>query len=116
MKRPDAAIFCARSVLIFSGTSDGYGTRRRSLSPAPTPPAPALGFDSLIVPQYLPLFEEFRAKRFNLLWRGSRDDFNPESHRSSVDAAHRYRYRYRYCHRHRAVILRLSHNRQLSLH
>jgi hypothetical protein len=27
----------------------------------------------LIVPQSPPLFEEFRAKRFNLLWRGSRD-------------------------------------------
>jgi peptidoglycan hydrolase CwlO-like protein len=35
--------------------------------PALTPPAPALGFDSLTVPQYPPLFEEFRTKRFNLL-------------------------------------------------
>jgi hypothetical protein len=30
---------------------------------------------SLIVPQYPPLFEEFRVKRFSLLWRGSRDGF-----------------------------------------
>jgi hypothetical protein len=31
--------------------------------------------DSLITPQFPPLFEEFRAKSFNLLWRGSRDGF-----------------------------------------
>jgi hypothetical protein len=46
-------------------------------TPPPAPPAPtaALGFDSLIVSEYPPLFEEFRAKRFNLLWQGSRDGF-----------------------------------------
>jgi hypothetical protein len=37
------------------------------------PPAPEI--DSLIVSDFPPLFEEFRAKRFNLLWRGSRDGF-----------------------------------------
>jgi hypothetical protein len=38
--------------------------------------------ESLIVRQYPPLFEEFRAKRFNLLWRGSRDGFTAkEFHR-----------------------------------
>jgi hypothetical protein len=31
--------------------------------------------DSLIVSDFPPLFEEFRAKHFNLLWRGSRDGF-----------------------------------------
>jgi hypothetical protein len=62
---------------------------------APPPPAPpkllpaaapsvaaAPGrLDSLIVREYPPLFEEFRAKRFNLLWRGSRDGFGAEFHR-----------------------------------
>jgi hypothetical protein len=37
--------------------------------------------DSLIVSEFPPLFEEFRAKRFNLLWRGSRDGLTAqESH------------------------------------
>jgi hypothetical protein len=39
------------------------------------PPPPAPEIDSLIVSDFPPLFEEFRAKRFNLLWRGSRDGF-----------------------------------------
>jgi hypothetical protein len=52
------------------------------IPPAPTPSAPALCFDSLIVPQYPPLFEEFRTTRFSLLWRGSRIDFTAgEFHR-----------------------------------
>jgi hypothetical protein len=34
--------------------------------------------DSLIIAQFPPLFEEFRGKRFNLLWRGSRDGFGAE--------------------------------------
>jgi hypothetical protein len=33
------------------------------------------GFDSLIVSEYSPIFDEFRGKRFTLLWRGSRDGF-----------------------------------------
>jgi hypothetical protein len=38
--------------------------------------------ESLIVFDFPPLFEEFRAKRFNLLWRGSRDGFTArEFHR-----------------------------------
>jgi hypothetical protein len=46
-----------------------------------TPPPPP-GFDSLIVPEFPPLFEEFRKKRFNLLWRGSSDGFTArEFHR-----------------------------------
>jgi hypothetical protein len=37
---------------------------------------------SLIVPHFPALFQEFRAKRFNLLWRGSRDGFTAnEFHR-----------------------------------
>jgi hypothetical protein len=32
-------------------------------------------FDSLIVSDFPLLFAEFRAKHFNLLWRGSRDGF-----------------------------------------
>jgi hypothetical protein len=37
--------------------------------------APRGWIDSLIVPDFPPLFEQLRAKRFNLLWRGSRDGF-----------------------------------------
>jgi hypothetical protein len=44
--------------------------------------APPGRLDSLIVSDFPPLFEEFRAKRFNLLWRGSRDGFTAgEFHR-----------------------------------
>jgi hypothetical protein len=59
------------------------GTARLAVAPPPSASTPsALGFDSLIVPQCPPLFEEFRAKRFNLLWRGSRDGFTTkEFHR-----------------------------------
>jgi hypothetical protein len=39
----------------------------------------------LIVPQSPPLFEEFRAKRFNLLWRGSRDGFDSTDFHSRCD-------------------------------
>jgi hypothetical protein len=39
------------------------------------PPPPASEIDSLIVSEFPPLFEAFGAKRFNLLWRGSRDGF-----------------------------------------
>jgi archaellum component FlaC len=49
------------------------------------PPTPALAFDSLIVPQFPPLFEEFRAKRFNLLWRGSRDGFTAQEFHRRCD-------------------------------
>jgi hypothetical protein len=42
---------------------------------APTVAAPPGRLESLIVGEYPALFEEFRAKRFNLLWRGSRDGF-----------------------------------------
>jgi hypothetical protein len=34
--------------------------------------------DSRIVTEFPPLFEEFRTKRFNLLWRGSRDGFTAQ--------------------------------------
>jgi hypothetical protein len=32
-------------------------------------------FDSRIISSFPPLFDEFRGKRFLLLWRGSRDGF-----------------------------------------
>jgi hypothetical protein len=53
---------------------------------APPPPttAPAIParLESLIFVEYPPLFDEFRAKRFKLLWRGSRDGFGArEFHR-----------------------------------
>jgi archaellum component FlaC len=41
----------------------------------PPPPPPSSALDSLIVSEFPPLFKEFHAKRFNLLWRGSRDGF-----------------------------------------
>jgi hypothetical protein len=39
----------------------------------------------VIVPQCPPLFEEFRAKRFNLLWRGSRDGFGAKEFHHHCD-------------------------------
>jgi hypothetical protein len=42
------------------------------------PPPPAPEIDSLIVADFPLLFDEFRAKRFNLLWRGSRDGFTTQ--------------------------------------
>jgi hypothetical protein len=45
-------------------------------------PPPPPGFDSLIVSEFPSLLEEFRMKRWLLLWRGSRDDFTTkEFHR-----------------------------------
>jgi hypothetical protein len=44
-------------------------------SAKPPPAAPLSRLESLIVSQFPSLFEEFRTKRFNLLWRGSRDGF-----------------------------------------
>jgi hypothetical protein len=41
--------------------------------------------DSLIVSEFPPLFEEFRAKRFNLLWRGSRDGFTAQEFHRHCD-------------------------------
>jgi hypothetical protein len=42
------------------------------------PPPPAPEIDSLIVSGFPPLFEEFRGKCLNLLWRGSRDGFTAQ--------------------------------------
>jgi hypothetical protein len=64
-------------------------TARPAVAPAKPPPAAAPAvvappgrLESLIVGEYPPLFEEFRAKRFTLLWRGSRDGFTAgEFHR-----------------------------------
>jgi hypothetical protein len=50
-------------------------------------PPPPPGFDSLIVSDFPPLFQEFRAKRFNLLWRGSRDGFTAWEFHLRVTAA-----------------------------
>jgi hypothetical protein len=50
--------------------------------PPAAPPAVAARLESLIVGEYPALFEEFRAKRWVLLWRGSRDSFTSgEFHR-----------------------------------
>jgi hypothetical protein len=43
------------------------------------------GVYSLIVSDFPPLFEEFPAKRFNLLWRGSRDGFTAEEFHRRCD-------------------------------
>jgi hypothetical protein len=50
------------------------------------PPPPAPEIDSLIVSEYPPLFEEFRAKRFNLLWRDSRDGFTAQEFHLRCDS------------------------------
>jgi hypothetical protein len=45
-------------------------------------PLPAARLDSVIISEVPPLFEEFRAKHFNLLWRGSDYSFGgTEFHR-----------------------------------
>jgi hypothetical protein len=41
--------------------------------------------DSLIVAEYPPLFEEFRGRRFNLVWRGSRDGFTAQEFHRRCD-------------------------------
>jgi hypothetical protein len=48
-------------------------------------PPPSPGLDSLIVSEFPPLFEEFRMKRFNLLWRGSRDGFTAKKFHRRCD-------------------------------
>jgi hypothetical protein len=42
------------------------------------PPPLALEMDSVIVSDFPPLFEEFRVKCFNLLWRSSRNGFTAQ--------------------------------------
>jgi hypothetical protein len=55
--------------------------RQSPASGSPSTPRPvaliasSVGFSSLIVPQFPPLFAEFHGKGFNLLWRGNRDGF-----------------------------------------
>jgi hypothetical protein len=44
--------------------------------------------DSLIVSDFPPLFEEFRAKHFNLLWRDSRDGFTAGEFHCFCDGCH----------------------------
>jgi hypothetical protein len=51
---------------------------------APPPPPPA-SFSSLIVSEFPKIFAEFRAKRFSLLWRGSRDGFRARDFHSRCD-------------------------------
>jgi hypothetical protein len=41
----------------------------------PPPPPPPSGWNSAIVPDFPTLFEDFKKKRFTLLWRGSRNGF-----------------------------------------
>jgi hypothetical protein len=51
-------------------------------APAKSPPA---RLDSLIVSESPRLFEEFLGKRFNLLWRGSRDGFGADEFHHRCD-------------------------------
>jgi hypothetical protein len=75
---------------------EGFHDTARPAAAAPLPgtpakPPPAAGpavaapparVDSLIIGEFPLLFDEFRAKGFNLLWRGSRDCFSAwEFHR-----------------------------------
>jgi hypothetical protein len=57
-------------------------TRRSSLDPTPYV-VPQL--DSVIVSDFPPLFQEFRHKTWELLYRGSRDGFDPHDFHSRCD-------------------------------
>jgi hypothetical protein len=46
------------------------------MRPSRPPSPPPVRLDSLIVSDFPEIFAEFRAKRFSLLWRGSRDGFS----------------------------------------
>jgi hypothetical protein len=46
---------------------------------------PPAGFTSLIVAEFPVLFNEFRRKRFTLLWRGSRDGFGADAFHDRCD-------------------------------
>jgi hypothetical protein len=59
--------------------------------PRPIPPAIAdmasipVGWNSVIVPDFPTLFEDFKEKEFALLWRGSRDGFGASDFHSRCD-------------------------------
>jgi hypothetical protein len=55
----------------------------RFLHPPP-PPLPS-GWDSVIVADFPEIFNEFRNKRFSLLWRGSRDSFRVDAFHGRCD-------------------------------
>jgi hypothetical protein len=58
-------------------------------TPMPTSPTSAVfipsGWNSAIVPDFPELFEDFKGKRFTLLWRGSRDGFGVRDFHSHCD-------------------------------
>jgi hypothetical protein len=61
-----------------------------SSAPAPTSPASAVavppsGWNSAIVPDFPTLLEDFKEKRFTLLWRGSRDGCDPRDFHRHCD-------------------------------
>jgi uncharacterized coiled-coil protein SlyX len=56
-----------------------------SPSAAPTVPGTPARLESRITPQFPPLFDEFRAKCFKLLWRGSRDGFTAQEFHRRCD-------------------------------
>jgi hypothetical protein len=66
-----------------AATASRPGAPAKSLpTAAPVAAAPLSRLESLIVSEFSPLFQEFHAKRFNLLWRRSRDGFGAaEFHR-----------------------------------
>jgi hypothetical protein len=51
------------------------GIPDRLIPPPPPAPPPPSGWDSAIVPDFPEIFEEFREKKFTLLWQGSRAGF-----------------------------------------
>jgi hypothetical protein len=62
-------------------------------TPAKSPPtaelviaAPPARLDSQIVREFPPLFEEFRAKRWQLLWQGIRDSFGGKEFHCRCDS------------------------------
>jgi hypothetical protein len=61
------------------------GIPDRLIPPPPAAPPPPSGWDSAIVPDFPAIFEEFREKKFTLLWRGSRDGFGVRDFHSRCD-------------------------------
>jgi hypothetical protein len=58
---------------------------RAPTSPASAASGPPSGWNSAIVPDFPKLFEDFKKKRFILLWRGSRDGFGAAAFHSRCD-------------------------------
>jgi hypothetical protein len=70
---PAAITSLCEDLTLCSPTESLWQAAADQLLPLPPPPIPEI--DSLIVDGFPLLFDEFRRKHFNLLWRGSGDSF-----------------------------------------